>query len=66
MIREAMAAARVAAKELAGNTGVTLGRIKSASQGNFSIVDKGEDYGDTDRIEKKVRVVTGIKFYLGD
>jgi hypothetical protein len=64
MIRKAMAAARVAAKELAGNTGVKLGRIKSANQGRFSIVDKGEDYGDTDRIDKKVRVVTEIKFYL--
>ena len=66
MIRQAMAAARVAAKELAGNTGVTLGRIKSANQGRFTVVDKGEDYSDTDRIEKKVRVVTQIKFYLGD
>ncbi len=65
MIREAMAAARVAAKELAGNTGVKLGRIKSANQGRFTVVDKGEDYSDTDRIEKKVRVVTQIKFYLG-
>ena len=64
MIRKAMAAARVAAKELAGNTGVKLGRIKSANQGRFSIVDKGEDYGDTGRIDKKVRVVTEIKFYL--
>lgn len=64
MIREAMAAARVAANELAGNTGVKLGRIKSANQGRFSIVDKGENYGDTDRIDKKVRVVTEIKFYL--
>jgi hypothetical protein len=64
MIREAMAAARVAANELAGNTGVTLGRIKSANQGRFSIVDKGENYGDKNRIDKKVRVVTEIKFYL--
>jgi len=66
MIRDAMAAARVAAKELAGNTGVKLGRIKSASQGRFSIVDKGEDYGDTDGIDKKARVVTQIKFYLSN
>lgn len=64
MIRTAMKAARVAAKELAGNTGVKLGRIKSANQGRFSILDKGKNYGDTDRIEKKVRVVTEIKFYL--
>ena len=59
-----MAVARVAAKELTGNNGVKLGRIKSANQGRFSIVDKGENYGDTDRIDKKVRVVTEIKFYL--
>ena len=66
MLRTATAAARVAAKELSGSTGVKLGRIKSANQGRFSVVDKGENYGDTDRIEKTVRVVTNIKFYLTD
>ena len=66
MLREAIAAARVAATEFSDNTGVELGRIKSASQGRFSIVDKGESYSDTDRIEKTVRVVTNIKFYLTD
>ena len=64
MIRDAMGAARVAAKGLAGNTGVKLGRIKNASQGRFSIVDKGENYGDTDRTDKKNRVVTQIKIHL--
>jgi len=64
MIKEAVIAARAAGKELAGDTGSKLGRIKTANQGRFSIMDKGEDYSDNRRIEKKVRVVTEIKFYL--
>ena len=38
MIKDAMGAARVAAKELAGNTGVKLTCIKSANQGRLSIL----------------------------
>lgn len=41
IIREVMAA-----DELAGNNGVTIGRIKSANQSLLSMVDKGENYGD--------------------
>ena len=62
MNRDTMTAVRVAAKELAGNTGVKLGRIKSANQGWFSIVEKRQDYGDTDRIDKKVGLLQGWSF----
>jgi hypothetical protein len=38
--------------------------IESARQGNFNITDANEDYSSTSKIEKDVRVVTTIKFYL--
>jgi len=64
MLREATQNARVAANEFATNAGVTVGGIRSARQGGFIIRDVGENYGDTRKIGKEVRVVTTITFYL--
>jgi hypothetical protein len=64
MLREATKNARIAANEFAENAGVEVGSIRSARQGNFYIRDAGEEYGDTAKIEKEVRVVTTIDFYL--
>ncbi len=66
MLREATTNARVAANEFAENAGVKVGGIRSARQGSFFVRDAGEDYGDTNKIEKDVRVVTTITFYLTD
>jgi len=66
MLREATRNARLVANEFAANAGVKVGGIKSARQGRFSIHDVGEDYSDTTKIRKMVRVVTTIKFYLTD
>lgn len=66
LLREATKNARLAANEFAINAGVNVGGIRSARQGNFYIRDAGEDYGDTRKIEKEVRVVTTITFYLID
>lgn len=66
MLREATKNARIAANEFAENAGVNVGGIRSALQGGFSVRDVGEDYGDTAKIEKEVRVVTTITFYLTD
>ena len=66
MLREATKNARIAANEFAENAGVSVGSIRSARQGNFFIRDAGESYGDTKKIEKDVRVVTTITFYLTD
>lgn len=43
-----------------------VGRIRSATQGAFIVIDVGEDSGDTSKLEKNVRVVTRIEFYLKD
>ncbi|MCC2657329.1 MAG: uncharacterized protein K0Q76_2437 [Panacagrimonas sp.] len=66
MVKEATKNARIAANEFAENAGVEVGGIKSAQQGGFLIRDVGEEYGDTKSIEKEVRVVTTITFYLTD
>lgn len=64
MLREATKNARIAANEFAENAGVKVGGIRSALQGNFFVRDAGEEFGDTAKIEKDVRVVTTITFYL--
>lgn len=64
MLREATQNARIAANEFAENAGVQVGSIQSALQGSFYIRDAGEEYGDTVKIEKDVRVVTTIIFFL--
>jgi len=64
MLREATMNARVAANEFAENAGVKVGGIRNALQGGFFVRDAGEEYGDTAKIEKDVRVVTTITFYL--
>ena len=64
MLREATKNARLAANEFAENAGVSVGGMRSASQGGFYIRDAGEEYGDTKKIEKDVRVVTNITFFL--
>lgn len=64
MLKEATTNARLAANEFASNAGVEVGGIRSARQGGFIIRDVGENYSDTAKIEKDVRVVTTITFYL--
>ncbi len=64
MLKEATTNARTAANEFAQNAGVEVGGIRDARQGGFIIRDAGETYGDTRKIEKDVRVVTTITFYL--
>lgn len=64
MLSEATRNARAAANEFAANAGVRTGGISSARQGGFQVRDVGSNYGDTGRIDKEVRVVTTITFYL--
>ena len=66
MLKEATMNARIAANEFATNTGVKVGGIRSAKQGGFVIRDVGKNYGDTNKIEKDVRVVTNVTFFLAD
>ncbi len=64
MLQEATTNARVAATQFAEDAGVKVGSIRAARQGMFSITDVGSSYGDSRKIEKEVRVITHIEFYL--
>ncbi len=66
MLKEATQNARLAAKEFAQNAGVEVGGIRDAHQGGFMVRDVGQDFGDTNKIAKDVRVVTTITFFLTD
>jgi hypothetical protein len=62
MVEEATRQARVVAEKFAADSQSTLGKIKRASQGQFSISDRDRN---TPHI-KKVRVVSTIEYYLSD
>jgi hypothetical protein len=62
MIEEATKNAREVAEKFARDSNSTLGKIKRASQGQFSIVNRDNN---TPYI-KKVRVVSTIEYYLSD
>ncbi len=67
LLGEATKSARVAAEQFAGDAGGKVGGIKNAAQGSFSILAKNstESYGeDESSINKTVRVVTTITFYM--
>ncbi|MGH8556202.1 MAG: SIMPL domain-containing protein [Methylococcales bacterium] len=64
MVKEATTNARIAANEFAANAGVKVGGIRDAQQGGFIVRDVGEEYGDTKNLEKELRLVTTITFYL--
>ena len=67
MIADATKDARRGAEQFATDSGTSVGGIKSATQGYFSIGARdGEDGGSgSDSPLQKVRVVTTIDFYLG-
>ena len=60
MIAEATANARAAADKFAKDSGSKIGKIKSATQGTFSIDDRDSN---TPHL-KRVRVVTYITYYI--
>jgi len=62
MIREATVNARQAAEKFAEDSGSKIGKIRTGSQGLFSISDR--DANSPDR--KIVRVVTNLEYYLVD
>ena len=68
MIAEATKDARKGAEQFAKDSGASVGGIRSASQGYFSIQSRdGDSGGPADASpEQKVRVVTTVEFYLKD
>ncbi|MBV7257333.1 SIMPL domain-containing protein [Pacificimonas sp. WHA3] len=67
MIAEATKDARAAAEQFARDSGASVGGIKSARQGYFSIDARDGAVGSSgDSPAQKVRVVTTVDFYLRD
>ncbi|MBN1355245.1 SIMPL domain-containing protein [bacterium] len=62
MIEEATRKAREVAQKFAADSQSTLGKIKRASQGQFSIDDRDKNNPHI----KKVRVVSTVEYYLSD
>jgi uncharacterized protein len=69
MVAEATKDARAAAEQFAKDSGTSVGSIKDATQGYFSIDardgDSGGGWGVSDTPFKKVRVVTTVVFTIG-
>ena len=67
MVAEATRDARASAQQFAEDSGTSVGGIKQATQGYFSIMARDGDgggWGSADTPFKKVRVVTTVDFYL--
>lgn len=64
MVKEATQKAKESAESFAELSNSTIGKIKSASQGTFSISSPTNDYDANSSVMKKVRVVTDIQYYL--
>lgn len=64
MLNEALANAQVSATQFAQKSQSSLGKIKNAHQGLFTITAPDSNMDDESSIDKKVRVVTTVQFFL--
>lgn len=62
MIEEATRKARAVAQKFAEDSESTLGKIKKAKQGQFSITPRDKNNPHI----KKIRVVSTVEYYLSD
>jgi hypothetical protein len=68
MVAEATKDARAAAEKFAADSGAKLGTIRRAQQGVFQILprDQADNVYEATEINKKIRVVTTVDYYLAD
>jgi uncharacterized protein len=64
MLKNAAASAREAAEAFARDAGVSVGKIRSATQGLFSISAPNAEYDAESTLMKRVRVVTQVNYFL--
>jgi len=63
MLTQATGSAKIAANRFAENVGASLGSIRQAFQGIFSIKNADDSYGEQN-IMKKVRVVVSVQYFI--
>mgnify|MGYP006292779975 CR=1 FL=1 len=68
MIADATAAARASANQFAEDSGSTLGSIRRANQGVFQILaaDGADNLAESSQVNKSVRAVVTLEYYLRD
>lgn len=64
MLDEATTNASAAGKSFASNAKTTLGNIRQATQGLFTITDANSTYDSGNAVMKKVRIVTTVEYQL--
>ncbi len=64
MLDEATQSANAAAQSFANNARASLGYIRRANQGLFTITDANSNFDSGNAIMKKVRIVTTVEFQL--
>ena len=64
MIAEATTSARTGAEQFAKDSGTPLGPIREATQGSFQILSRDEIGDESQSPDKKVRVVTTVRYSL--
>lgn len=64
MLKAATENAKEAAQTFAADSGVTVGALKTATQGLFSISAPLSEYGGENTLMKKVRVVTRVQYLV--
>lgn len=64
MLKDAAANAKEAAMSFARDSGARLGKIRTATQGQFTIGTPHSEWDSGDSRQKKVRVVTHVEFAL--
>ena len=64
MLKAATDNAKEAAQTFANDSGVTVGALKTATQGLFSISAPLGDYGGENTVMKKIRVVTKVQYLV--
>ncbi|MGF1644567.1 MAG: SIMPL domain-containing protein [Thiotrichales bacterium] len=64
MLTEATRNARAAAESFASDSGARIVKLRSATQGLFSILSPIDDYDDAASVTKRVRVVTRMQYTI--
>jgi hypothetical protein len=64
MLGEATRNARAAAEQFASDSKSRVGSIRQANQGTFSVITRNSDYDDATSVDKVVRVVTTVDYFL--